>query len=71
MFLISSKYNYNVEKSNTATSLHTFFQTKDEQKVEHKTIFKTQEITCTCESSYGRGNRTLKHKRLVVLHLPI
>jgi len=36
-----------------------FFLTKDEQKVEHKTIFKTQEFTCTCEISYGRGNRTL------------
>jgi len=26
-----------------------FFLTKDKQKVEHKTIFKTQEFTCTCE----------------------
>jgi len=32
-----------------------FFLTKDEQKDEHKTIFKTQEFTCTCEISYGRG----------------
>jgi len=30
-----------------------FFLTKDEQKVEYKTIFKTQEFTCTCEISYG------------------
>jgi len=37
-----------------------FFKTKDEQKVKHKTIFKTQQFTCTCEISYGRGNRTLK-----------
>jgi len=36
-----------------------FFSTKDEQKVEHKTIFKTQKFTCTCKISYGRGNRTL------------
>jgi len=35
----------------------------DEQKFEHKTIFKTQVFTCTCEISYGRGNRTLKQTR--------
>jgi len=32
-----------------------FFLTKDEQKVEHKAIFKTQEFTCTCIS--GRVRR--------------
>jgi len=31
--------------------LHAFFLTKDEQKVEHKTIFKTQEFTCTCDEA--------------------
>jgi len=39
-----------------------FFSTKDEHKVEHKTIFKTH--ACTCEISYGRGIRTQKPKRL-------
>jgi len=28
------------------------------------TIFKTQVFTCTCEISYGRGNRTQKPKLL-------
>jgi len=32
-----------------------YFLTEDEQNVEHKTIFKTQKFTCTCEISYGRG----------------
>jgi len=30
----------------------------------HNTNFKTQVFTCTFEINYGRGNRTLKHKRL-------
>jgi len=37
-----------------------FILTKDEQKVEHKTILKHSYLhTCTCEISCGRGNRTL------------
>jgi len=39
-----------------------FFLTKDKQKVEHKTISKTQEPTRTCKTSHGRENRTPKHK---------
>jgi len=27
-----------------------FFLTKDEQKVKHKTIFKSQLLTCTCKN---------------------
>jgi len=41
-----------------------FFKTKDEHKVEHKTIFKTHGHVFTCGISYGRGIQTQKPKRL-------
>jgi len=39
-----------------------FFLSKDEHKVEHKSIL-THVFTRTCEISDGRGNRTQKPKR--------
>jgi len=39
-----------------------FFTTKDEHKVEHKTIL-SQVFTRTCEISYSGWNRTQKPKR--------
>jgi len=39
-----------------------FFKLKTNRKLNTRQFLK-QEFTCTCEISYGRGNRTLRHKR--------